>query len=173
MHGYPAGEVRAVQPALVGRVQPRSASASYEKWHGLSPTQEGYGRTDALARIGNTVFGENLGVAKNYKVGNAPVSYPSLWNIWKFDWVQYNASVSQPMARNIGEAMGVGANYTLADRYGRPLPIAQRFRSTALIDSLNTIEQTLRRLTPPEWPADLFGPINQTRADSGQVLFKE
>jgi mono/diheme cytochrome c family protein len=145
----------------------------YEKWHRLSPTREGYGRTDALARIGNTVFGQNLGVAKNYKVGNAPVSYPPIWNIWKFDWVQYNASVSQPMARNIAEAMGVGSKYTLADRYGNPLPVAQRFRSTAFVDSLDRLEKELRRLTPPDWPADLFGPINQARADSGEALFKE
>ena len=37
----------------------------------LYPTVEGFGRTDALARIGNTVFGENLD-PKTYKVGDAP-----------------------------------------------------------------------------------------------------
>ena len=42
-------------------------------------------------------------------MGDAPVSYPYLWNIWKFDWVQYNGSVAQPLARNVGEALGVGA----------------------------------------------------------------
>ena len=135
----------------------------YEKWHGLSPTQEGYGRTDALARIGNTVFGENLGVAKNYKVGNAPVSYPSLWNIWKFDWVQYNASVSQPMARNIGEAMGVGANYTLADRYGRPLPFAQRFR----LDGADRQPQHDRADAAPAHAARMAGGL--VRADQSDA----
>src|SRR5690606_23010283 len=122
-----------------------------EKWHSLYPTQEGYGRTDALARIGNTVFGDNLS-AENYKVGNVPVSFPPVWNIWKFDWVQYNASVSQPMARNIGEAMGVGARYTLVDKYDRPLPPEQRFRSTTLLDNLHAIELNLRKLAPPAWP---------------------
>ena len=34
--------------------------ACNEKWHGLVPTEEGYGRTDALARIANTVFGDHL-----------------------------------------------------------------------------------------------------------------
>ena len=90
-----------------------------EKWHGLVPTEEGYGRTDALARIANTVFGDHI-EPSNYAVGNAPVNYPPVWNIWKFDWVQYNASVSQPMARNIGESMGIGAKYALVDRYGAP-----------------------------------------------------
>jgi hypothetical protein len=143
-----------------------------EKWHKLSPTREGYGRTDALARIGNTVFGYNLAPV-NFKIGNAPVSYPAIWNIWKFDWVQYNASVSQPMARNIGESMGVGARYALADAYGAPLPYNERFRSTALVDSLHTIETTLRKLEPPKWDADLFGAIDSAKASAGKLLFQK
>lgn len=143
-----------------------------EKSRHLVPTEEGFGRTDALARIANTVFGDNL-AAVNYAVGNAPVNYPPVWNIWKFDWVQYNASVSQPMARNIGEAMGVGAKYALVDRYGRPLPPEQRFRSTALIDNLHTIELTLRTLRPPSWPEEYFGPIDRQKAERGKALFNQ
>ena len=138
----------------------------------LYPTEEGYGRTDALARIANTVYGENLNL-HNLNVGNAPVSYPPVWNIWKFDWVQYNASVSQPMARNFGEALGVGATYALVDRYGRPLPPADRFGSSVIVENLNTIEHTLRRLDPPAWPAELFGAIDTALADQGRRLFDQ
>ena len=138
----------------------------------LVPTEEGFGRTDALARISNTVFGDNL-AAVNYAVGDAPVSFPPVWNIWKFDWVQYNASVSQPMARNIGEAMGVGAKYALMDRYGRPLPPEQRFRSTANIENLHTIELTLRKLQPPAWPEDVFGAVDRQKAERGKALFDQ
>jgi hypothetical protein len=141
-----------------------------EKTRGLAPTEEGYGRTDALARIANTVFAENLD-AINYKVGNAPVNYPPVWNIWKFDWVQYNASVSQPMARNIGEAMGTGAKYVLVDRYGRPLPRDQRFRSSARVEGLHTIELTLRKLRSPQWPESVLGPIDRQKAERGKTLF--
>lgn len=147
------------------------ALAFHEKWYHLTPTEEGFGRTDALARIANTVFGDNL-TTKNFAVGNAPVSYPAVWNIWKFDWVQYNASVSQPMARNIGEAMGVGAKYTLIDRYGKPLPAEQRYRSTALIENLHTIELALRKLQPPSWP-QAFGPVDQAKAARGKELFNQ
>ncbi|HEX4684376.1 MAG TPA: di-heme-cytochrome C peroxidase, partial [Gemmatimonadaceae bacterium] len=145
-------------------------SGLHEKWHGLSPTDEGYGRTDALARIGNTVFGDNL-THDNDKIGNAPVSFPPLWNIWKFDWVQYNASVSQAMARNIGEAMGVGAKYTLVNEYGRPLPMNERFRSTALVDSLDFLEQKIRALAPPAWPVGVLGAVDAGKAAKGEQLF--
>jgi hypothetical protein len=136
----------------------------------LYPTEEGYGRTDALARIANTVFGEHLDLA-NLDVGNAPVSYPPVWNIWKFDWVQYNASVSQPMARNIGEALGVGARYSLVNRYGGPLPADQRFRSSALLENLHTIERTLHELKPPAWPESVMGTVDRQLAEQGRQLF--
>src|SRR4051794_5246496 len=141
-----------------------------EHVHGLVPTEEGYGRTDALARIANTVFGDHID-ARNYAVGNAPVNYPPVWNIWKFDWVQYNASVSQPMARNIGETMGTGAKYALLDRYGRPLPPDQRYRSSTILENLHTIERTLRTLQPPQWNEDVLGPIDRAKAARGKALF--
>src|SRR5262249_43242880 len=59
--------------------------AYIEKSRHLYPVEEGYGRTDALGRISNRVFGRNIDTA-NYRVGNAPVSYPPVWDIWKFDW---------------------------------------------------------------------------------------
>ena len=143
-----------------------------EKVHGLVPTEEGYGRTDALARIANTVFGDHL-EAGNYAVGNAPVNYPPVWNIWKFDWVQYNASVSQPMARNIGESMGTGAKYALIDRYGNPLPPDQRYRSSTILANLDSIERALWKLQPPAWDEDVLGPIDRARAARGKELFDQ
>lgn len=137
-------------------------------WH--YPVQEGYGRTDALTRIGNVVFGDHIS-PKNYMKGNAPVSYPYLWNIWKFNWVQYNASVSQPMARNVSEAMGVGADFKLLDDYGRPIPAGERYDTTVQFGNLLKIETTLQKLKPPRWPEDLLGNINQESADRGKALF--
>jgi mono/diheme cytochrome c family protein len=138
-------------------------------WH--YPVQEGYGRTDALMRIGNVVFGDHIS-GKNYREGNAPVSYPYLWNIWKFNWVQYDASVSQPMARNVSEAMGVGADFRLMDDYGRPIPKSERYNSSVAFDNLEHIETTLQTLTPPRWPEDLLGKIDQDRANKGKALFE-
>ena len=101
------------------------------------------------------------------------MSYPYLWNIWKFDWVQYNASVSQPMARNMGESFGVGARLHLLDRYGRPVPPAERFRTSVLVENLHRIEATLQRLEPPQWPEDVLGPVDRVKAERGRVLFEQ
>ncbi|HEY6181687.1 MAG TPA: di-heme-cytochrome C peroxidase, partial [Terriglobales bacterium] len=59
----------------------------------LFPTPEGYGRTDALARIGNFVFGTELNNNKNLQVGDGPVNYPPIWDASWMDWVQYNGSI--------------------------------------------------------------------------------
>lgn len=146
------------------------ASGQNNPLRGLYPVQEGFGRTDALGRIGNTVFGDHL-TSANYQDGAAPVSFPYVWNIWKFDWVQYNGSVAQPLARNIGEALGVGAVIPLLDDNGNPLPPEQRFKSSVRIDDLNKIEETLRELKPPTWPTGIFGEIDETRVSQGKVLF--
>ena len=148
----------------------KASRGSYAK--SLYPVQEGFGRTDALARIGNVVFGDHISPA-NYKTGNGPVSYPYLWNIWKFDWVQYGASVSQPLARNVSEAMGTGADFRFLDDYGRPVPRNARYETSVAIDNQIRIEATLQKLTPPQWPADVFGPIDTASAGRGEILFKQ
>jgi len=143
-----------------------------DKVRGNYPTEEGPGRTDALGRISNNVFAAQLDAA-NYRPANAPVSYPYLWNIWRFDWVQYMGSVSQPLARNVGEAMGTGATLGLLDNYGRPVPAAEQFRTSIDFASVHRIETTLQRLTPPRWPEDLLGPIDKEKAGRGEVLFAD
>ncbi len=138
--------------------------------HPLYPTIEGVGRTDALARIGNTVFGDELS-ASNYRLGDAPVRYPPVWDIWKFDYVQYNASVRQPMSRNLGESLGVGAKATLLNRYGGPIPEKDRFDTTSEMDNLHRIEVALWSLEPPKWNEDCFGKVDLEKAAEGQKLF--
>ncbi|WP_246589868.1 di-heme-cytochrome C peroxidase [Marinobacterium ramblicola] len=137
----------------------------------LYPTREGFGRTDALGRIANTLFGEHLTDA-NLQRSSAPVSYPYLWNMWKFNWVQYNGSVAQPLARNVGEALGVGADIQLINAEGAPLPADQRFRTSVNIPGLEKIERALQQLPPPNWPEDIFGRIDRTRAAQGEQLFQ-
>ncbi|MEZ1441072.1 hypothetical protein QVM41_33095, partial [Pseudomonas shirazica] len=95
----------------------------------LYPTEEGPGRTDAFGRIANSFFGDAIDPG-NSRVANAPVSYPLVWDICKFDWVQWNGSAMQPMARNIGEALGVGARLQIFDEHGQPLRGEQRYASS-------------------------------------------
>ena len=62
---------------------------------------EGFGRLDALNRIGNQVFSKNTGQRENYAPIDAPVNYPHIWTASWFDWVQYDGSIMQPLIRII------------------------------------------------------------------------
>lgn len=169
--GYPEGKDK-LKSDLKSTIKRLLSSGQNNPLRHLYPVAEGYGRTDALGRIANTVFGDHL-VSGNYQAGDAPVSYPYVWNIWKFDWVQYNGSVKQPLSRNIGESLGVGARILLTDSYGRPLPPEQRFTSSTHIPNLQKIEHNLQSLKPPKWPSELFGSIDQQKASRGKELFEE
>ena len=139
----------------------------------LFPTPEGYGRTDALARIGNFVFGTELNNNKNLVIGDGPVNFPPVWDASWMDWVQYNGSIQQPMGRNVGEALGVRSRINLLGYPGR------QFQNTIHIDNLHEIELLLGGSTPgagvwsPKWPEDILGKIDRTAAAKGEKLYNE
>jgi|SRR5579862_2693882 len=139
---------------------------------GVYPTDEGPGRIDALDHIANTVFGDDLD-PENYVVANAPVSYPHVWDTWKFDWVQWNGSVAQPMGRNVGEALGVKARLDLVKRSGKARKPKRMYDSSVLIRELHCIETTLWQLRPPVWDESILGKINLEKAAAGRTLFED
>ncbi len=146
------------------------ANAWTDLKYGNYPVFEGYGRTDATQRIANTVFGRHIS-PHNYRPATAPVSYPHLWDIAKFNWVQWEGYASQPMARNINESLGVGARLDLFDEFGAPLPLEKRYDTSIRPDRLHEIERTLAKLEAPRWPEHLFGRIDVEKARAGRVLF--
>jgi len=139
---------------------------------GVFNTAEGFGRTDALARIGNIVFAVDMNNWNNLGPTNAPVRFPQIWDASWFTWVQYNASISNPMNRNIGEALGVRAPAKL---YGC---CAEKLQSTVLFQELWVLEKMLsgpapyQGLTSPKWPS-VFPPLDTAQVARGRGLYKE
>jgi mono/diheme cytochrome c family protein len=139
---------------------------------------EGYGRLDALNRIGNQVFSIDLKNPDNYAGSSAPVHFPRIWNTPWYDWVQYNGSIMQPMVRNAGESLGVSAELNLTD------PSKGLYKSSVDVKSLFEMEQMIKGdtqpnakdgfpgLRSPKWPNDILPPIDQKLADKGAELYK-
>ncbi len=140
---------------------------------------EGFGRLDALNRIGNQVFALDTHRYDNYVNINAPVNYPHIWTSSWFTWIQYDGSIMQPLVRNAGEAMGVSA----AVMFTAP-PGAGRFASSIRFDNLHWIEQQLAGtaeplaakaftgLNAPRWP-ESFPPIDAAKAARGAALYAQ
>src|SRR5262245_20856308 len=161
------------------------------KSKGQADTAEGYGRLDALNRIGNQVFyvdyvKSNLqGYEGNLHANDAPVSYPPVWTVPWLWWAQYDASIEQPLIRNAGEALCVRAALNLS----RDFPPDRLFRSSVALENLTRIEKMLRGadpfsrtprafsgLTSPKWPSHLFPDdpdwkINPERVAKGRALY--
>lgn len=136
-----------------------------------SDNPEGFARLDALARIGNFVFGTEIN-PDNYRLANGTVNYPHIWSSPWFDWVQYNGSVMQPMTRNAGEAMGVFSQVN----FDANSP--QVFESNVNVENLFKIEDLLAGksiftgLSAPKWPEEILGKIDQTKVATGKKLYE-
>jgi mono/diheme cytochrome c family protein len=140
---------------------------------------EGFGRTDALNRIGNQVFALDIDRPANFVAPAAPVSFPFIWDSSWFIWVQYDGSIMQPMVRNAGEALGVGALLTL------DAGAADNFTSSVRMDTLHQIETQLAGATPafagkafsglqaPAWPENVLGEIDRELAATGATLYQQ
>jgi len=139
--------------------------------------EEGFTRVDALNRIGNQVFAE-MYKKENYAAITAPVNYPHIWTSSWFDWVQYDASIMQPMVRNAGEALGVAAPVNLHSDTN------DKYASTARIRNLDKIEKLLAGSIPyvnksfdglraPQWPVDVLGKIDEQKKQQGESLYQD
>jgi hypothetical protein len=161
------------------------------KAKGQKDTDEGYGRLDALNRIGNQVFYIDLAAsglsdyANNLHANDAPVSFPPVWTVPWLWWAQYDASIEQPLIRNAGEALGVYALVNLSPDH----PPEKLFSSSIALENLVRIEAMLRGpdpfgrdpkafsgLAPPKWPSHLFPrddawKINSDSVGRGRALY--
>ena len=146
--------------------------------HNDSSIKEGFGRVDALNRIGNQLFGMQWDMEKNYGAITAPVNFPHIWSASWFDWVQYDASIMQPLVRNAGEALGVAAVVHLQ-------PGSTQFASTVDIRALDQIErmlagsaepfsrQAFTGLQSPRWPRDILGSPDPLKVTAGAQLYEK
>lgn len=132
----------------------------------------GPGRLDALNGIGNLLFGLALKTASNFHQSAAPVSTPFLWDIWRFDWMHYNSSFSQPMAQNVLQVLGASGFTHFVDAEGKPNPVPLRWNSSVDIKALESTDIAFRKLQSPEWPSALLGPYDKLKASRGEKLFE-
>jgi hypothetical protein len=156
-------------------------------------TEEGYGRLDALNRIGNQVFATDMAMSglpefeKNLHARDAPVSFPPIWTVPWLSWAQYDASIGQPLIRNAGEALGVSARLNLSP----DAPKESLFRSSVALENLLRIEDMLRGpdpfgqnpkgfggLQPPKWPSHIFSndpawKIDMERVSKGRAIYAD
>jgi len=115
----------------------------------------GHGRVDAFVTARNLLFSE-----KDALPANSPVRFPSIWELSGRKWLHWDANTNSVLERNIGQALGLGA---LATPDGH---------STVLPRNLHRLEEVVRKLKAPAWPA-AFPAIDKEKAKSGQKVYEK
>lgn len=142
-------------------------------WMRTPPLPAGPGRVDALGQIVNAMSVFDLEVPENLRAVTAPVSYPFLWYTPKLDWVQWNPVAASPIARNVGEVLGVFGH---ADFTSVPRRSLQRFLENLESWETDTVEkmeylgeELMNNLCQeiPEPPASYPGHHGTTNEDNG------
>jgi len=131
----------------------------------LDGTEPGPGRIDAFGAARNLLF------PKDAVPMQSPVSFPFLWDVPDTTqqrsgtdtvWIHYDGNTNSILERNIGQALGMGAVFD-----------PKTHESTLRIANLHRLEVLTHKLTAPKWPADILGPIDQTKAAAGEKIFND
>lgn len=146
----------------------------------------GPGRVDAFGAIMNEVTTRFAGVPANAAFADAPVSYPFLWDTPQHDFVQWNGAAENSesvvlggiigtrhagaLGRNVGEVLGVFGDVDATDE-GSILQL-RGYPSSVRKSRLVQVEELIRNLWSPQWPAEL-GAIDPQQRDLGRTLFKD
>jgi hypothetical protein len=155
--------------ALRGQVEGQTAALDTRNKINQADVAYGFARIDAIGFILNQTMSTLPNIPENAKPSDAPASYPFLWGTDQSDVVQWtgfaaNFSGAGVLVRNGGEVVGV---------YGQvELSSAPRYPSSLMFENLGQLENWVRELNSPQWPAALPA-IDQDKARRGEKLFAQ
>jgi hypothetical protein len=145
------------------------------------PPPTRFARLDAVGAIVNEVYyhavkaGNRTSPIVGAVLADAPVSYPFLWDTPQHDVVQWLGIARNggpldifSLSRNVGEVMGVFADFAVPED---PSILSFGYSSTVKIQELGDLENLLKTLWSPLWPAD-FPKIDQNAAAKGARLYQ-
>lgn len=139
----------------------------------------GPARLDAVGMIFNRLAGLDIGTSPDHIIksnihrADAPVRYPFIWNAPIQDKTQWpgfadNGNDVLALARNLGEVIGVFANFHPKKDDWRILGADFLHTNSANFAGLQKLEHLVKRIQPPQWPWD----YDKTLAAEGKQLYE-
>ena len=145
------------------------------------PAPTRYGRLDAVDAIVNEVYYHSVKTADlttptvNTRSANAPASYPCLWDTPQHDYVEWLGIAKNgglldvhTLSRNVGEVLGVFGDFAIPET---PPLLHLGYASSVKVLNLTTLENLLKTLWSPQWPAD-FPKVDPVLAAAGAKLYQ-
>ncbi len=166
----------ALRGQLANAVRDRSQFSA----RNATPHPYGPGRLDAFGHIVNQVAVASFGGVDpgTLRPPDAPVSYPFLWDTPHHDFVQWNGIARNNvfgserlggLARNVGEVLGVFGEIRVSQP--NSATVFTGYRSSVRIPDLLVLEDLVRRLQSPRWPAN-FPEIDRAQAEAGRIIYE-
>ncbi|MGR8980921.1 MAG: di-heme-cytochrome C peroxidase [Gammaproteobacteria bacterium] len=143
----------------------------------------GPARVDAVGMIFNRLAGLDIGthpdhiIQSNFRTADTPVRYPFLWNAPIQDKTQWpgfadNGNDLLALSRNLGEVLGVFADFHPKKSSWQILGIDYLSTNSANFEGLKTLERLVKKIGPPEWPwKQGKWAINSELAAQGKYIF--
>ena len=148
----------------------------YDLSNNVQAAPSRYARLDAVGAIVNEVYYHAVKTADltspivATKPADAPVSYPFLWDTPQHNVVQWLGIAKNggpldifTLSRNVGEVLGVFADFSIPED---PSLLNLGYSSSVKVAEINALENLLKSLWSPLWPAD-FPAIDQNAAAKG------
>ncbi|MEM7271372.1 MAG: di-heme-cytochrome C peroxidase [Pseudomonadota bacterium] len=123
----------------------------------------GYGRLDAFNGTRNFLLARLS--EENLVELDAPVKFPPIWGFEDYEWVEWTQNTNSAMERNFTETLGAGATVELSP------DAPNRFSSSVPARNMHELEQLAYYLTPPVWPEEVLGLIDDALAARGETIF--
>ena len=153
----------------------------YDLANNVQAAPSRYARLDAVGAIVNEVYYHAVKAPDltspivATKPANAPVSYPFLWDTPQHDVVQWLGIAKNggpldilTLSRNVGEVLGVFADFSIPED---PSLLNLGYSSSVKVVEITALEDLLKKLWSPLWPAD-FPAIDQNAAAQGAQLYQ-
>lgn len=143
------------------------------------PVPSQYGRLDAVDAIVNEAY--HLAIrtpdpnnpTEESQPANAPVSYPFLWDTPRHKVVEWLGIAKSggpldvlSLSRNVGKVIGVFGDVEIPAN-----PSILGYRSSVKLPELDTLENLVKTLWSPEWPAQ-FPPVQSIDRERGWEVYK-
>jgi len=142
----------------------------------------GPARLDAIGSILNQLHVSHADESESLaKPLTAPVSYPYIWNVADLECVQTNCISNDPLARNVGEVLGVFGYVNVDENkyiddtvevISQQLGLNSLFNTTAKVDNMYALERTLDKMNPPKWPSS-FPALDPQLVTAGKAVYTE
>lgn len=97
------------------------------------------------------------------KVTGGPINTPSIWRFDRSEWIFWEGVTNSMLERNMAQGLALltSSSWTPGSE-----------STTISIKKLHTVSAYASRITPPVWPEEILGKIDQAKATQGKEIYK-